>query len=102
MKDYNAAVEMKSIGVSATSQEMIEINKTSNMNEEKREKDVSKDDDFEVIPIPSCFDLEVPFELIDKENEEELNDKEDEEELVKQLSVFAKTDISVDSFKESE
>merc|ERR1712152_25522 len=94
-------------------------------NEDKREKDASEVDDFdllanevdsltirkgereeeeefEVIPIPSCFDLEVPFELIDKENKQELNDNEDEEEPIKQLSVFAKTDITVDSFKESE
>merc|ERR1719471_1513906 len=36
----------------------------------------SEDDDFEVIPLPDCFNLEVPFELIDQgESEGEGNNK---------------------------
>merc|ERR1719445_483060 len=36
----------------------------------------SEEDDFEVIPLPDCFNLEVPFELIDQgESEGEGNNK---------------------------
>ena len=34
------------------------------------------DDDFEVIPIPDCFDLEVPFEMVEN-NLEVKKEKED-------------------------
>merc|ERR1712029_886226 len=34
------------------------------------------DDDFEVIPIPSCFDLDVPFELIEDDVESRELEKE--------------------------
>jgi len=123
MKDYNAAVEMKSIGVSATSLEMVEINKSSDTKEENitttdsddfdllanevdslniKKGATEEEDEFEVIPIPSCFDLEVPFELIDKDNKDEINDEEDEEEQVEQLSLLDKAAISVDSYNENE
>jgi len=46
------------------------------------------EEEFEVIPVPDCFNLEVPFEIVDKSLEKELNnndtdddeDHEDEEE----------------------
>lgn len=76
MKDFNKGVEMKNLGSSASSLEMVEIienlkkedegfdllaSEVDALNLEKKEDE----DDFEVIPIPSCFDLDVPFELID-------------------------------------
>ena len=101
MKDYNTGVEMKSIGISATSQEMVELSKKEKPQESEDED--SDDDDseceedeenegfdllatevdtlaleesqqskeseeFEVIPIPACFDLEVPFEIVDNQS----------------------------------
>ena len=42
--------------------------------------DSEEDDDFEVIPLPDCFNLEVPFELIDQgENENEDNSGDNSE-----------------------
>jgi len=43
------------------------------------------EEEFEVIPVPDCFNLEVPFEIVDKSLEKELNnndtdDDEDHEE----------------------
>merc|ERR1712004_672980 len=43
---------------------------------DKGGEDSEEDDDFEVIPLPDCFNLEVPFELIDQgESEGEGNNK---------------------------
>merc|ERR1711994_773761 len=43
---------------------------------DKGGEDSKEDDDFEVIPLPDCFNLEVPFELIDqRESEGEGNNK---------------------------
>ena len=125
MKDYNAAVEMKSIGASATSQEMVEITKSDEIKLEKESKTLEdddfdllanevdsltikkeakvEDDEFEVIPIPACFDLEVPFELIDKENEEKVDDDDKgEDEIFEQLSLVDKIDLTAESIKEVE
>ena len=125
MKDYNAAVEMKSIGASATSQEMVELSKSSQIQGEKESKTLEdddfdllanevdsltikkeakvEDDEFEVIPIPACFDLEVPFELIDKENEEKVDDDDKgEDEIFEQLSLVDKIDLTAESIKEVE
>merc|ERR1711962_1539141 len=33
---------------------------------DKAGEDSEEDDDFEVIPLPDCFNLEVPFELVDQ------------------------------------
>merc|ERR1711976_580332 len=33
------------------------------------------EDDFEVIPIPACFNLEVPFEIVQDDTEPELDDE---------------------------
>ena len=99
MKDYNKGVEMKSIGISAAAQEMVEISKkeTSEESEDEDKEEEAKDEDeaeegfdllanevdflslesqqssketdeFEVIPIPACFDLEVPFEIVDNKD----------------------------------
>merc|ERR1719499_2406849 len=114
MKDFgkNPEVEMKGIGISAKSQEMVEMSSNkqtekllssnnkeiititdSNHNsfEEPKDcveddfdllssevnsltiessssgngKDEDGDDDFEVIPVPACFNLDVPFEIVD-------------------------------------
>jgi len=45
-------------------------------------EDNSETEDFEVIPVPDCFNLEVPFEIVDKSLEKELNnnDTDDEED----------------------
>merc|ERR1719210_3053197 len=43
---------------------------------DKGGEDSGEEDDFEVIPLPDCFNLEVPFELIDQgEPEGEGNNK---------------------------
>jgi len=78
MKDFNTGVEMKNLGSSASSLEMVEMIESSKKEDEgfdllasevdSLNLDLEKknyDDDFEVIPIPSCFDLDVPFELIE-------------------------------------
>jgi len=78
MKDFNIGVEMKNLGSSASSLEMVEMIESSKKEDEgfdllasevdSLNLDLEKknyDDDFEVIPIPSCFDLDVPFELIE-------------------------------------
>merc|ERR1719430_773844 len=49
------------------------------------EDDSETEEEFEVIPVPDCFNLEVPFEIVDKSLEKELNnndtdDDEDHEE----------------------
>jgi len=118
MKDFgkNPEVEMKGIGISAKSQEMVEMSSNkptekilssnnkeiititdSNHNsfEEPKDsveddfdllasevntltlntetlssenfKDEDGDDDFEVIPVPACFNLDVPFEIVDED-----------------------------------
>jgi len=110
MKDFGKIpeVEMKGIGISAKSQEMIEMSSakpkaapsknrdevsiTTDSNHNlpvKQNEDVGDDfdllssevnhltigsissdvieddDDFEVIPVPDCFNLDVPFEIVD-------------------------------------
>merc|ERR1712013_199801 len=118
MKEFgkNPEVEMKGIGISAKSQEMVEMSSNkqtekflssnnkeiititdSNHNsfEEPKDsveddfdllasevntltldtetlsseniKDEDGDDDFEVIPVPACFNLDVPFEIVDED-----------------------------------
>jgi len=112
MKDFgkNPEVEMKGIGISAKSQEMVEMSSNrhadkilSSSNKEiititdsnhnsfedakdsleddfdllasevntltietiSSEDDKEDDDDFEVIPVPACFNLDVPFEIVE-------------------------------------
>merc|ERR1711962_551020 len=50
-----------------------------------QEDNSETEEEFEVIPVPDCFNLEVPFEIVDKSLEKELNnndtdDEEDDEE----------------------
>merc|ERR1711962_1367078 len=47
-----------------------------------QEDNSETEEEFEVIPVPDCFNLEVPFEIVDKSLEKELNnnDTEDDEE----------------------
>ena len=93
MKDYNAGVEMKNLGASASSLEMVEIvesmknledtGNTSIRSEEDgfdmlvsdvdalQHEKKNYEDDFEVIPIPACFDLDVPFEMVNELKTEE-------------------------------
>jgi len=127
MKDFrqNPGVEMRGIGISAKSQEMVEMtsnkhsdrilssnNKNiititdSNHNSFEESKkhveddfdllanevdtltietigsddDQEDDDDFEVIPVPACFNLDVPFELV--EDETTFDDSSDETESI--------------------
>ena len=86
MKDYKMGVEMKNLGSSASSLEMVEIiekkrkeddgfdllaHEVDSLNIEKK----SSEDDFEVIQIPSCFDLSAPFDFIDETEEPEKESK---------------------------
>lgn len=110
LKDFgHSGVEMKSLGSSATSQEMVVINKivdvedsedeTQDENEsENEDKDgedefdllaaevdslalnSKKDDDFEVIPVPDCFNLDVPFEIVTN-NKNGVEEEDEEEDL---------------------
>ena len=90
--------EMLSLGSSATALEMVEMGSSrreefaclslpdleglslddsrstipleSTVSSSSSQDDSDEEDDFEVIPLPDCFNLEVPFELIDQgENE---------------------------------
>merc|ERR1711962_1342925 len=51
-----------------------------------QEDNSETEEEFEVIPVPDCFNLEVPFEIVDKSLEKELNnndtddDEDDEDE----------------------
>jgi len=105
MKDFtkNPEVEMRGIGISAKSQEMVVMSSNrdakkkiititdSNHNSFEESKnciedefdllasevdtltietigsddDKEDDDDFEVIPVPACFNLDVPFEIVE-------------------------------------
>merc|ERR1719499_2573481 len=98
MKDFGKIpeVEMKGIGISAKSQEMIEMSSakpkaalSKNRDEDSVKPDsnhnlpVKQNDDVEVIPVPDCFNLDVPFEIVDGDKsvptqEEKKNYKEDE------------------------
>ena len=70
-----------------------------------------EEDDFEVIPLPDCFNLEVPFELIDQgenENQEvevtkEVNSTHSEDTSKKALSMGSglKTDDSASEEKDT-
>merc|ERR1712131_263511 len=40
------------------------------------------EEEFEVIPVPACFDLETPFEIVDNEKEFELKTVEKKNEIV--------------------
>jgi len=98
LKDYSATEgqEMRSIGISALAQEMIEMGDKKNSVEVFEDGfdllaaeidcncEVKEDEDFEVIPIPDCFNLEVPFEVVEKEeyvvNDEDINNNEGEDE----------------------
>merc|ERR1712131_110481 len=40
------------------------------------------EEEFEVIPVPACFDLETPFEIVDDEKEFELKAVEKKNEIV--------------------
>merc|ERR1711915_698427 len=77
---------MKNLGSSASSLEMVEIiekkrkeddgfdllaHEVDSLNIEKK----SSEDDFEVIQIPSCFDLSAPFDFIDETEEPEKESK---------------------------
>ena len=102
MKDFNIGVEMKNLGSSASSLEMVEIIDVSKKEDEGFDLLASEvdslnlekknyEDDFEVIPIPSCFDLDVPFELIDGlktgELEKEENSKNKQVPLILQTTL---------------
>ena len=93
MKDFSKGVEMKNLGSSASSLEMVEIvenlkkedegfdllaSEVDSLNIEKKKDE----DDFEVIPIPSCFDLDVPFEFIDGLKTGELEEEESKNQQV--------------------
>ena len=39
----------------------------------------AKEEDFEVIPIPDCFNLEVPFEIVEEDNKSVAKQVEEEE-----------------------
>jgi len=141
MKDYNnIGVEMKNLGISAKSQEMVEMSKVvvkeetgqfedvqdddEEEEEEDEDSDASEDDDdveveddfdllasevdslnvesqkqlkedeFEVIPIPACFDLEVPFEMVENQtSDQELVD------MKTKLQVVKNEDTKIDSDK---
>ena len=112
LRDFgHSGVEMKSLGSSATSQEMIEMNKivdvedseddTKDENDsDEGEEEISgeeefdllaaeveslalksaKEEDFEVIPIPDCFNLEVPFEIVEEDNKSVAKQVEEEED----------------------
>jgi len=131
MKDFrkNPEVEMRGIGISAKSQEMVEM--CSSRQDEKvisntkkdiititdsnhnsfedckhvedeydllasevdtltidtietiASEDEKEDDDFEVIPVPACFNLDVPFELIEDEKDgTDATESSDESESV--------------------
>jgi hypothetical protein len=55
----------------------------------KSEKRHSKEDeeDFELIPLPDCFNLDIPFEIIQKDSLEENNNIGGGEELVLEESI---------------
>jgi len=111
MKDYSASQgqEMRSIGISAVSQEMVEMSggrkhedlesvkdnegvKTSGGSEDgfdllsnevdtlTLDNEETDEEDFEVIPVPDCFNLEVPFEVVEKELNNNLEETEEEEQ----------------------
>merc|ERR1719430_212897 len=44
------------------------------------EDDSETEEEFEVIPVPDCFNLEVPFEIVDKSLEKELNNNETDDD----------------------
>merc|ERR1719419_1448125 len=135
MKDYSATEgqEMRSIGISAQSQEMVEMsggrkttkedtpdsglslaeempdplsfvgcgtpsprdltgsqeewNDTAGVSQDtdgfhflsKEGDDTESEEDFEVIPVPDCFNLDVPFEVVPRERQEEGEEEEGEE-----------------------
>jgi len=38
-----------------------------------------KDEDFEVIPVPDCFNLDVPFEIVTNDNKGETEEDEEDD-----------------------
>ena len=114
LRDFGqSGQEMKSLGSCATSLEMVEINKIVDVEDseddsqdedesENEEQNVeeefdllateveslalnsTKEEDFEVIPVPDCFNLEVPFEIVNTDNKsvtEEVDNECDEEDI---------------------
>merc|ERR1712117_795789 len=93
-------VEMKSVGESAKSQEMVEMTKSVEEHSQGETGEASSfdllateidslsietnkfEEEFEVIPVPACFDLETPFEIVDDEKEFELKAVEKKNEIV--------------------
>ena len=105
MKDFNMGVEMKNLGSSASCHEMVEMIESSKKEDEGFDLLASEvdslnlekknyDDDFEVIPIPSCFDLDVPFELIeDAVESRELEKEASTSSLNQQTATTAETEF---------
>jgi len=141
MKDFgkNPEVEMKGIGISAKSQEMVEMSSNkqtekligsnnkeiitiidSNHNSFEEPKDCVEDDfdllssevnsltietlssenekddeeeedDFEVIPVPACFNLDVPFEIVDEAKPSLIASTESESKILAKNSESGKT-----------
>merc|ERR1712198_355048 len=110
LKDFTDGVEMKSVGESAKSQEMVEMTKSVEnsltpdelLTEEHSQGETGEassfdllateidslsietnkfEEEFEVIPVPACFDLETPFEIVDNEKEFELKAVEKKNEI---------------------
>eukprot|EP00090_Calanus_glacialis_P013468 TRINITY_DN2213_c0_g1_i1.p1 TRINITY_DN2213_c0_g1~~TRINITY_DN2213_c0_g1_i1.p1 ORF type:complete len:895 (-),score=298.45 TRINITY_DN2213_c0_g1_i1:482-3166(-) len=141
MKDFgkNPEVEMKGIGISAKSQEMVEMSSNrladkilssssnkeiititdSNHNSFEEAKDSVEDDfdllasevntltietitsddekedddDFEVIPVPACFNLDVPFEIV--EDDQSCSTSSDEEESSTSTKTFDSDEVVI-------
>lgn len=99
LKDYTGlGQEMKALGASALQQEMVVMTGGRARQEEggtSSEEDFDllagevdsltletgdSEEEFEVIPVPDCFNLEVPFELVDSAGEGEEEEEEESEE----------------------
>ena len=111
LRDFgHSGVEMKSLGSSASSQEMVVINKIVDVDDSEddtEDEDESenedhngeeefdllaaevdslalnsrKDEDFEVIPVPDCFNLDVPFEIVNNNDSTSVTEEEEEDDL---------------------
>jgi len=147
--DDSSAVEMKGIGISAKSQEMVEMNSKKDLpivlssvcteiitipaendngnthikeveqkSNEEDEFDLlanevdtltieesygsyqrdDSEDDFEVVPVPSCFNLDIPFEIVEQEESERKAEENIPTEQLKndsfECSLYDKKDIA--------
>jgi len=93
-------IEMRNIGISAKYQEMVEMNSSTKENREctieieagdeeydflnmKESESLGDEDEFELIPVPPCFNLEVPFEIVEPTiPEKEISIKTTKDEVI--------------------